>query len=78
MVQRRIPDHVRGRVFATLDVVWAAGEIASIGVAGFLVDRIGITAVYIAGGAILTFAGVIGLVRVVPASTSNIPVESSL
>ena len=48
---------------------WATGEIASIGVAGFLVDRIGIAAVYIGGGVILTLAGVIGLVRVVPAPT---------
>lgn len=78
VLQRRIPDHVRGRVFATLDVVWAAGEIASIGVAGFLADRIGIAAVYIAGGAILTLAGVIGLVRVVPASSINTRADSSL
>jgi len=71
VVQRRVPDAVRGRVFATLDVVWATGEIASIGVAGFLADRIGIAAVYIAGGTILTLAGVIGLLRVVPATTRN-------
>ncbi len=66
VVQQHVPDAVRGRVFATLDVVWATGEIASIGFAGFLADRVGIAAVYIAGGAILTLAGVIGLVRVVP------------
>ncbi len=74
VVQRRIPDTIRGRVFATLDVVWATGEIASIGVAGFLADRIGIAAVYIGGGMILTLAGVIGLVRVLPATA--IPAES--
>ncbi len=69
VVQRRVPDKIRGRVFATLDVVWATGEIASIGVAGFLADRIGIAAVYIGGGIMLTLAGGIGLVRVVPAPT---------
>jgi len=71
VLQRRIPDAVRGRVFATLDVVWATGEIASIGVAGYLADRIGIAAVYVGGGVILALAGVIGLVRVVPATTNS-------
>jgi len=71
VVQRRVPDCVRGRVFATLDVVWATGEIASIGVAGVLADRIGIAAVYIGGGVILTLAGVIGLIRVVAASDDD-------
>jgi len=74
VLQRRIPDAVRGRAFATLDVVWAAGEIASIGVAGLLVERIGIAAIYVVGGMILTLAGVIGLVRVVPVAV-EIPVE---
>lgn len=66
VLQRRVPDAMRGRVFATLDVVWAAGEIASIGVAGYVSDRIGIAAVYIGGGVILALAGGIGLLRVVP------------
>lgn len=61
VLQQRIPDRVRGRVFATLDVVWAAGEIASIVIAGAFVDRIGITAIYVCGGAILALAGIIGL-----------------
>ncbi len=76
VIQGRVPDNVRGRVFATLDVVWATGEIASIGVAGFLADRIGIAAVYIGSGVILTLAGIIGLVRVVPAPTVATPAES--
>jgi len=66
VLQRRVPDAMRGRVFATLDVVWATGEIASIGVAGFLSDRVGIAAVYIGGGGILALAGGIGLLRAVP------------
>ncbi len=61
-VQQRVPDGMRGRVFATLDVVWATGEIASIGVAGWLVDRVGIVVIYIGGGILLTLAGVLGLV----------------
>lgn len=61
-VQQRVPDGMRGRVFATLDVVWATGEIASIGVAGWLVDRVGIVLIYIGGGIVLTLAGVLGLV----------------
>jgi len=66
VLQRRVPDAMRGRVFATLDVVWATGEIASIGVAGFLSDRVGIAAVYIGGGGILALAGGIGLLWAVP------------
>lgn len=61
LLQRRVPDRVRGRVFATLDVVWATGEIASIGLAGLLVDRAGIVAIYLGGGALLMLAGVLGL-----------------
>ncbi len=61
VVQRRVPDRVRGRVFATLDVAWATGEIASIGLAGVLVDRAGIVAVYLGGGALLVLAGALGL-----------------
>lgn len=61
VVQRRIPDRVRGRVFATLDVVWASGEIASIGLAGVLVDHVGIVALYLGGGTLLMLAGVLGL-----------------
>ncbi len=40
----------------------AAGEIASIGLAGLLVDRVGFEAIYIVGGALLVGAGVLGLV----------------
>lgn len=68
VLQRRIPDAMRGRVFATLDVVWAAGEIASIGVAGYLSDRIGIAAIYIGGGVILALAGSMGVLRAAPAA----------
>ncbi|MGI8914761.1 MAG: MFS transporter [Chloroflexota bacterium] len=61
VLQRRVPDHIRGRVFVTLDVVWATGEIASIGLAGLLVDRAGIFAVYVGGGVLLMLAGAFGL-----------------
>jgi MFS family permease len=71
VLQRRVPDTVRGRVFATLDVVWATGEIASIGIAGVLSDRIGIASVYVAGGIVLTFAGVIGLRYAVPNAVAS-------
>lgn len=72
VLQRRVPDRVRGRVFATLDVVWSAGEIASIGVAGLLVDRIGITAIYIGGGAMLVLAGLIGLLWAAPGVVADV------
>jgi len=57
VLRRRVPDRVRGRVVATLDAVWATGEIASIGLAGLLVDHVGIVAIYLGGCTLLMLAG---------------------
>ncbi|HVA90532.1 MAG TPA: MFS transporter, partial [Chloroflexota bacterium] len=61
ILQTVIPDRVRGRVFTLLDVTWAAMRLVSLGLGGLLADRVGISAVYVAGGALLLLAGVLGL-----------------
>jgi MFS family permease len=62
ILQTVIPDRVRGRVFTLLDVTWAAMRLLSLALGGLVADRVGISAVYIAGGVLLTLAGVLGLV----------------
>ncbi len=61
ILQTVIPDQVRGRVFTLLDVTWAAMRLLSLGLGGLLADRLGISAVYLIGGALLTLAGALGL-----------------
>ena len=81
ILQTVIPDRVRGRVFTLLDVTWAAMRLLSLGVGGWLADRAGISSVYVIGGALLTLAGVLGLVMLgrvplgAPASSSSRPHE---
>jgi len=73
VLQRAVPDRVRGRVFASYDVVWQSGRLVSIGAGGILADRLGIVAVYILGGALLIAAGLLGILRAGPPSTSPAP-----
>src|SRR5919202_89995 len=61
ILQPVIPDRVRGRVFTLLDVTWAAMRLLSLALGGLVADRVGISAVYIAGGSLLALAGVLGL-----------------
>lgn len=61
VLQATVPDRLRGRVFAFFDVVWQTARLISIGVGGVLADRVGITAVYWAGGVLLLAAGGVGL-----------------
>lgn len=60
VLQRTVPDRMRGRVFAFYDVVWQTARLASIGLGGIAADRLGITAVYWAGGVLLLAAGGLG------------------
>ncbi len=62
MVQREVPSGIRGRVFALLDVVWQTGRLASIAIGAGLAASIGIRALFVLGGALLTLAGAVGLV----------------
>lgn len=60
-VQRQVPDHVRGRVFTWLDVVWNVMKVISLGVGGYLAQRAGIEVVYYLGGGLLVLSGLVGL-----------------
>jgi MFS family permease len=72
ILQTVIPDGVRGRVFTLLDVTWAAMRLLSLALGGLVTDRIGISAVYLAGGSLLALAGVLGL-----ALLGNLPPRST-
>ena len=61
-MQTAIPDRMKGRVFTLMDMAWSVMEIASIGVAGLLVDALGIQALYYGGGLLLLLAGLAGLI----------------
>ena len=71
VLQSRVPDRVRGRVFACYDVVWQSARLVSIGVGGALADAFGVRAVYVLGGVLLVAAGALGLAR----GGSVLPVE---
>ncbi len=61
-VQGAVPDAVRGRVFTLLDVTWNAMRLISLALGGLLVDAVGIEPLFWMGGALLSSAGVLGLV----------------
>lgn len=61
MLQAEAPEHVRGRVFAAMDLLWQGGRLCSLGVGGLLADVYGITAVYYLGGVLLLVAAGAGL-----------------
>lgn len=61
MLQAETPEHVRGRVFASMDVLWQGGRLLSLAVGGILADLYGIETVYYLGGALLLAAAAAGL-----------------
>jgi MFS family permease len=61
-MQVAIPDRMKGRVLTLMDMGWSVMEIASIGLAGLLVDAWGIQPVYYLGGGLLMAAGLAGLI----------------
>lgn len=63
VLQTTVPDRLRGRVFATFDIVWQTMRMVSIVAGGLLADRFGITAVYSIGGALLVGAALLGFSR---------------
>ena len=69
VLQRTVPDRMRGRVFAFYDVVWQTARLASIGLGGIAADRLGITAVFWAGGLLLLAAGALGFAAAGPTVT---------
>lgn len=61
MLQGEAPEHARGRVFASMDLLWQGGRLVSLAVGGLLADSYGITVVYYLGGALLLVAAAAGL-----------------
>lgn len=61
ILQTVVPDRLRGRVFAFFDIVWQTGRLASIAGGGLIADHLGVTAVYLLGGALLIGAFVMGV-----------------
>lgn len=59
-LQSEVPDRLRGRAFALFDVLWNAARLVSLGVGGLLADAFGVRAVYVAGGALLLLASLVG------------------
>ncbi len=60
-IQDAIPEAMRGRVFTLLDVSWSTMRLLSLGLGAVVVDRLGIEPLYWIGGALLFFAGALGL-----------------
>lgn len=61
MLQAQTADEFRGRVFASMDVLWQGGRLVSLSVGGLLADLYGIQVVYYVGGALLLAAATPGL-----------------
>ncbi|GAB3683819.1 hypothetical protein GCM10027597_32060 [Saccharopolyspora tripterygii] len=60
LVQAHTDEAVRGRVFSGLDALWQTGRLASLILGGLLSDKLGITAVYLLGAALLLTAATAG------------------
>ena len=60
LLQTHTPEHARGRVFASFDMLWQLGRLVSLLIGGIVAAAIGIQAVYYLGGVLLILAGAIG------------------
>ena len=54
LLQAEVPAHNRGWVFAGHDMIWETGRLASLGLGGVAADTLGIQAVYLFGGVLLS------------------------
>ena len=71
LVQAETPERARGRVFASLDLLWQAGRLVSLAAGGLLADTVGIQAVYYLGALLLLAAGATGLATRTPRSRGD-------
>lgn len=60
LLQAETPERVRGRVFASFDMLWQTGRLLSLLLGGLLADTLGIRAVYYLGAALLLTAALVG------------------
>ncbi|MHA7295199.1 MFS transporter [Arthrobacter sp. HLT1-21] len=56
LLQTEIPEKLRGRIFATFDMLWQSGRLISLLLGGIAADLFGIRAVFYLGGALLLAA----------------------
>jgi len=68
LVQTRVPEELRARAFAGLDVLWQAGRLTSLLVGGALADALGVRVVYLLGGSLLLAAAGLGAMLTRPAT----------
>lgn len=61
LLQAKTEDRLRGRVLASMDLLWQTGRLASLGIGGVLAETAGIAAVYAFGGLLLLVAAGYGL-----------------
>ncbi|MBJ7607813.1 MAG: MFS transporter, partial [Candidatus Dormibacteraeota bacterium] len=66
LIQRRVPEAVRGRTFALVDLTWQAGRLVSVAVGAALAGLVGIRPVFVAGGILLVAAAAVGVTRLRP------------
>jgi len=72
LLQARTPDRFRGRVLATMDLLWQTGRLASLALGALVAQTLGISAVYLIGGLLLLAASCYGAIatRTMPARAS--------
>ena len=66
LLQAEVAPEARGRMFASFDLLWQAGRLASLVLGGVAADALGIRAVYYFGGVVLLVAGTIGFAGLPP------------
>lgn len=68
LLQAETDEHLRGRVFASMDLLWQTGRLLSLALGGALAEFADIRAVYLLGGVLLLFAAGYGF-----AATRHLP-----
>ncbi len=53
LLQTETPERLRGRIFATSDMLWQSGRLISLLAGGVIADTLGIQAVFYIGAALL-------------------------
>ena len=77
LLQAHTPEHARGRIFASFDLLWQLGRLVSILIGGLLAAALGISAVYYLGGALLLLAAGIGFAGIRPSRPAGMDHDSS-
>jgi MFS family permease len=72
ILQKRVPDALLGRVFATRFLTYSAGEALAYPVGGLLVDAVGPRSTYLITGAAIAAAGLLILLVIAAAPTRNV------